>query len=429
MIRDLRERGRRLRAAPLLALAALAACSSDGAAPLEPLPDPPALCRGAPSPARVGAAGAAPMGSLPVLGLGAVPDRLTSELAVRGEWAYTGTYGSTARGRGNLLRVWDVSGAAPALRGEVEVEGASTLGDVQVSDDGALLVVATEFEPGSIVVFDLSDPARPRQLSRFASESTRAGVHTAKLARVDGKLHAFLSIDPAPSRLVIVDLSDPARPREVLAREMGTPFVHDVFVREGLLFTALWNGGTALWGIGGRAGGSVSDPVHLATLSTRGGRAHNVWWSGCAATAVSPRYVFIGEEGPGIVGRSSTGDIHVVDIADLASPREVAFFTVPGSGTHNFSVDEGSGVLYAAYYDAGVRALDVRGDLSACSEEERESPGGRCDLWRMGRMVGDALAGTAQPVFVWGVQWQDGRLYASDMLNGLWALDASSLRR
>ena len=36
-----------------------------------------------------------------------------------------------------------------------------------------------------------------------------------------------------------------------------------------------------------------------------------------------------------------------------------------GAGAHNFSVDEAKGLLYAAYYNAGVRVLDVRGDLGA----------------------------------------------------------------
>jgi hypothetical protein len=423
---------RGLPAVVLAMLGTLAACSDEGASPLEPMPNPPGICR-SPSAALSGtpaAGGSAGAVVLPVSGLGEVQDRLTSELWVRGAWAYTGTYNSASRGRGNVLKVWDVSGPAPVLRNEVTVGDASTLSDVQVSDDGRLLVVATEFYPGSIVLFDLTDPARPRQISRFSTESTLTGVHTAELARVGGRLHAFLSVDPTPSRLVIADLSDPANPREVLAREMGTPFIHDVFVRDGILFTALWNGGTVMWDIGGGGrGGTVADPVRLATLETKGGRAHNVWWSGCGASTISPRYVFIGEEGPGALGSTSTGDVHVVDIGDLAAPREVAFFSVAGAGTHNFSLDERDGFLYAAYYNAGVRALNVRGDLSACTDAQREGSGGRCDLFRMGRLAGEGLMDAGRRVYVWGVQWRDGSLYASDMLNGLWKLDASALRR
>src|SRR5690606_14188637 len=129
---------------------------------------------------------------------------------------------------GNAIKVWDVSGDVPVLRDSVIVPDATTLGDVQVSPDGKLLIVATEFQPGSIVLYDLEDPARPRQIARFSSETTHPGVHTAELAEVDGRPYAFLSVDPTfssqdpvPARLVIVDLADPAQPREVAVLTIG----------------------------------------------------------------------------------------------------------------------------------------------------------------------------------------------------------------
>jgi hypothetical protein len=371
--------------------------------------------------------------AIPVLGHGALTDRYTSEVWVHGNWAYTGTWGSRNGRQGNVLYVWNVAGNTPVLTDSVFVSDARTLGDLQVTDDGRLLIVATEQTEGargSIVVYDLENPARPRQISRLSTENTAAGVHTAEVARVGGRLHAFLSVNPPAPRLVIVDLGDPAAPREVLVRPMGGPFIHDVFVRDGLLFTALWNGGMTIWDIGGGGrGGSVANPVQISNLVTVGGKVHNIWWFH-DPTNQAKRYVFVGEEGPGFgaFGSSSSGDIHVVDISDINQPREVAFYTVNGAGTHNFSVDEASGILYAAYYNGGVRALDIRGDLSACTAAQR-SPDGRCDLGRMGREVGVGLQGQG-PVFIWGVHWTGGpHLYASDMLNGLWKLNVSALRR
>jgi hypothetical protein len=123
---------------------------------------------------------------------------------------------------------------------------------------------------------------------------------------------------------------------------------------------------------------------------------------------------------------SSVGDIHVLDVSDLAHPREVAFYHVPGAGTHNFSVDETNGILYAAYYNAGVRALDVRGDLETCTPAQQVTTGSlvRCDLGAMGRETGRGLSGGTPAVYVWGVQYVGGIVYASDMLNGLWKLRA-----
>src|SRR5690554_4094328 len=158
--------------------------------------------------------------ALPVLGHGPVPERYTAEVAVRDGWAYTTTWGRRTA-VGNAVKIWDVSGRTPALVDSLIIDGATTTGDVQISDDGALLVVATEYVPGSIVVFDRSDPARPRRLSRFQAASTRNGVHTVKLGRVDGRLYAFLAVNPDPPQLVVVDLTEPAAPEEVLVRPMG----------------------------------------------------------------------------------------------------------------------------------------------------------------------------------------------------------------
>jgi hypothetical protein len=99
----------------------------------------------------------------------------------------------------------------------------------------------------------------------------------------------------------------------------------------------------------------------------------------------------------------------------------VAFFGVSGAGTHNFWVDESRGVLYAAFYNGGVRAIDVRGDLAGCTAAQR-SADGRCNLGAMGREI---ARGASDPgAFVWGVQQVGDAVYASDMLRGLYKLRA-----
>jgi hypothetical protein len=148
-----------------------------------------------------------------------------------------------------------------------------------------------------------------------------------------------------------------------------------------------------------------------------------VWWFHNAVTG-EKRYAFVGEEGPGAIGVRSSGDIHVVDVSNLATPHEVAFFHLDGAGTHNFSVDESRGILYAAYYNGGVRAIDVTGDLSSCDAANR-SVDGRCDLARMGRELAHGPSGMGS-VYIWGVQLVGLRLYASDMLNGIWKLGPAS---
>ena len=362
-------------------------------------------------------------GTLATIGEGTVSDRYTAELNVRGNYAYTTTWGYR-QVFGNAVKIWNVSGSTPQLIDSLIVDFASTLGDVQVTDDGQLLVVATEVSGGSIMIYSLADPAKPQLITRYTTPLTDPGVHTAEVQRVNGKLYAFLCIDPGnttPARLVIVDLSTPSAPQQVYTAAMGSPYVHDVYVRDGILMTALWNQGITLWDIGGGGrGGSPSNPVQLGNVVTVDGKAHNIWWFHNAVTS-EKRYAFVGEEGRGSIGFSSIGDIHVVDVSDMSAPREVAFYHLDGAGSHNFSVDENRGILYAAFYNGGVRAIDVRGDLGTCDASNKSSDG-RCDLGKMGREIASG-PGSAQ-VYIWGVQLVGGQVYASDMLNGIWKLAA-----
>ena len=360
------------------------------------------------------------------LGGCAVTSRYTGEIAVRGSLAYTTTWGQRSL-PGNVFYIWDVSGNTPGLVDSVVVSGAvAELGDIQISDDGKYLVVATEFAPGYLIVYDLADPRRPRELSRFSNELTAQGVHTAKLGRVNGQLYAFLAIYPTVApRIVIVDLSTPTAPKPVYTKQVGRPWLHDTFFRDGLLFVAIWADGVEIWDLGGAGNGSPSNPRVISRVTTLE-PVHNVWWYHDAAGL--KRYLFVGREGAGSVGSTSVGDISVVDISDMTKPREVAVFHVDGAGTHNFSVDETNGILYAAYYNGGVRAIDVRGDLGTCAVLYQLVFAGvpRCSLNFLGRELGIGLLDRGKPVYVWGVQYVNGRVFASDMLNGLWTLRAMS---
>jgi hypothetical protein len=213
---------------------------------------------------------------------------------------------------------------------------------------------------------------------------------------------------------------------EVYSQTMGRPYVHDVFVRDGFLFAAVWHDGMTIFDIGGgNSGGTPANPVQIGSVAPPPGYIHNIWWYHDGKTG-SKKYAFLGEEGPALVGSSSSGDIHVVDISNKTNPKEVAILHVAGAGTHNFWVDEESGVLYAAYYNAGVRAIDVRGDLGSCTAAQK-TLGGLCSLEAMGRVIGKAL--TSGGFYVWGVQGVGNRLYASDMNSGVRVLDISALKR
>jgi hypothetical protein len=394
--------------------------------------------------------------TLPVVGAGIVSERFTAEVAAKGNFAYTTTWGTRiAQTPGNVVKIWNVAGATPVLVDSLKNTNTGTTSDVQVSPDGSLLVVSTEGSTvgGGIVVYSLANPAAPTLISRYITAQTQRGVHTVKLSVINGKLYGFLQIDPQggqPAQLVIVDMSNPANIQQVFAKVMGNPYVHDVFVRDGLLFAANWNDGMTIFDVGGGPkGGSPSNPVQISNIRTTTGQIHNIWWFQ-DPTNGNKKYVFLGEEGPtsGPIGAGglTLGDIHVVDITDITVPKEVAKYSAgTNMGVHNFWMDEPSGILYAAYYNGGVRALNVRGDLGTCipaqyavhdpnnfrtiSENDYLGINGQrlCDLKLMGREVGTAL--TSGDYFVWGVMMQGNRIYASDMGKGLVVLDISALKR
>ena len=358
--------------------------------------------------------------TLPMLGTGAVPERYTSELWVRGTTAYSSSWGTRGAIRGNAIKIWDVNANVPTLLDSIVVADAGTTGDVQVSDDGKLLVVGIEPNAnGGLAIYQLDTPRSARLLVRTTGGELRYGVHTVEVARVNGVLYAFCSIDPAsgvPARLVIMSLADPANPTTVASLQMGTPYIHDVFVRDGLLFTAEWNDGVGIWDIGGGGtGGTLAAPKRIGRVATVGGQVHNVWWLQDPVTGIK-KYLLIGQEGPGTIGSSSIGDVHVVDMSNMTAPVEVARYNVPGAGVHNFSVDEANGLAYAAYYNAGMRVLDVRGELGTCLANQKTTDG-RCDLTLMGRERATFSGNGGQ--YVWGVHFSTSGMFVSDMLNGL----------
>ena len=365
-----------------------------------------------------------------ILGCGRYQDRYTAEVFVRGTTAYTTTWGTRGQNRGNALLIWDVAGAAPVLVDSVIVaSGATTLGDVAVSDDGKLLVVATEPGPLSLIVYDLTNPRKPAERGRLTTDGWR-GAHTAEVATINGRVHAIMAQYPSGASLPRVAIADLTNPEPVIVHTTtfaGTT-IHDTFYRDGHLFLALWNQGIAIWDLGGAGrGGTVTRPVELGRVVTRGGAVHNAWWfHDPTGGASGKRYVFVGEEQPTNIGTSAAGDLHVVDITDPGNPREVAFYTVPGAGAHNFTMDEARGILYAAFYNGGVRALDVRGDLSACTAAQKDAFG-RCNLTQMGRELARGLVEVGAfpglgAAFIWGVHFTGDAVYASDMNNGLWKL-------
>ena len=349
-----------------------------------------------------------------------VLDRYSSDLWVHGNYAYTGTWGLREQ-QGNVVNIWrlDATGA-PAPAGMVTIPEVVTVSDLQVTDDGETLVASGEFgDNGGIYVYSLSDPVNPSRVG--SAQVGSRGVHTVTLATISGTLYAFAAMNPGFSgdetedkpALMIYDLTDRTSPalvhREPIEPHYG---IHDTFVRDDLAFVFAWDDGVIIYDVGnGIRGGSPASPVEVSRIRTAASdgntpSAHNGWWFHNPVTG-ERRYLFVGQEGRAEIGSRSSGDIHVVDVSDLSQPREVASFHLNGAGPHNFWMDESRQILYAAYYNGGVVALDVSGTLSG-------------DL--SNRLLSRVRPGGAGNTFVWGVQLANGSLYAIDMVSGLWQL-------
>jgi hypothetical protein len=385
----------------LLAVAACGSDDGDDSGPVDPPPPPPPLDI-----------------ELRVAGGGNnVPDRYTSDLWVHGGYAYTGTWGGGRRGgnSGNVVKIWQLdAGGAPMLTDSLVLPGAAvgTVSDVEVSEDGTVLMLGREgsADPG-LYLYSLADPEQPAPLD-FVPVST--GLHTATFGSIGGRRYAFAARNPPSPALEIYDVTDPANVTAAATVPVEANYgIHDTFVRDGIAFVFAWNTGVIIYDVGhGIRGGTPEAPVEVSRVVTAAGdvaggpAAHNGWWFHNPVTG-EERYLFVGQEGPGIIGSASSGDIHVLDVSDLANPEEVASFHMPDAGAHNFWMDEERQILYAAYYNGGVVALDVSGELEGSLAA---------------RQLSGIQPGGPGQTYVWGVQLANGSVYASDMLSGLWQL-------
>ena len=121
-----------------------------------------------------------------------------------------------------------------------------------------------------------------------------------------------------------------------------------------------------------------------------------------------PYQTMRGERTPG----RAAGWIHIFEWDEWDSAREVARYEVPEAGTHNLWVEDD--ILYIAYYNGGLRVVDISGDL-------------RGDLYRQGREIAmsppfDPESRIPNAPMVWGPQPYKGHIYVSDMNSGLWAV-------
>ena len=332
---------------------------------------------------------------------------------------------------GDRIYAVDISTpATPSITDSVVVD-ARHINDLMTTEDGKFGVLTREnasTRKNGIVVLSFEDPAHPKPIAEF-TETVTGGVHSTYIY----KGYVYLT-DDATGSMRVIDLRDPYKPHQVARWETPGPnagrMLHDIDVQDGLAYLSYWNEGLVILDVGnGTKGGSPESPVLVSQLKydldglyrdveAVGGPGfirgtHTAWRHG--------KYVFVGDEvfsatprnteGGGVVGLGRAyGRLHVVDVSDLARPREVAYYEPKDGGTHNVWV--AGDTLYMGDYQGGLRVVDISGEL-------------RGDLLRQGREVSHVVTADAQGVVpnapnAWGAFYRNGLIYVNDINTGLW---------
>ncbi|MGC2721365.1 MAG: Ig-like domain-containing protein, partial [Candidatus Acidiferrales bacterium] len=308
------------------------------------------------------------------------------------------------------------------------------INDVSTTADGKVGVLTREGasnRKNGIVLFDSSDPAHLKPISDF-TETVTGGVHSAYI-----NTHYVYITDDANGSLHIIDIADPAHPKQVA--EWKTPkteeqtvasplgegmisvgrYLHDLQVVDGLAYLAYWRDGLIILDVGkGIKGGSPENPQLVAQLKFNHYALYgNGWLAGTHTTFRYKNYVFVGDEVfPATFDIDSKdripvrGRLHVVDVTDIQNPREVATYEVPEGGIHN--VWAANDILVAGDYAGGGRVVDISGEL-------------RGDLYAQGREIasfwtGDPNGYRPNLPFAWGAQPVGDLIYFNDVDSGIW---------
>lgn len=352
-------------------------------------------------------------------------DIQAAELWAVNDVAYVSTFS-------DRVYTFDISDPSNPMKVDSVVVDAHFINDFSTTPDGKIGLLTREgasTRRNGIVFLDLTDPLHPTILSEY-TETVTGGVHS---AYIDD--HYVYLTDDATGSLRVIDFEDPAHPREVARWDVGEKqrlhvdmmgmqfsagqYLHDVQVVDGLAYLAYWRHGLIILDVGaGIGGGSPENPQFVSRF------VYNVadyyppeMVAGTHAVFRYKDYVFLGDEVfPAIPDWASReriktlGRVHVIDVGDLHNPKKVAEYNVQDMGSHNMWIEDD--VMYIGYYEGGVRAVDVSGEL-------------RGNLMAQGREIGAIWTGSSQGFRpnlpgAWGAQPHNGFVFSSDYNSGLW---------
>ena len=358
-----------------------------------------------------------------VTGRGTINTTHTSDL-----WPWTGKDGrdyvlvGTWGGDGYGM-VFDITDMNNIVKTDSVKVDARTINDVTVSPDGRYGVLSREGASNrvnGVVILDLANPAHPKIASTFDQELT-GGVHNV-FATND-----YLFAISGGAKYVIIDVKDIYKPKYVCEYKHPNARIHDLWVRDGIAYSAQGGVGTVVVDVGnGKYGGSVEKPKLITVFPINSGHEIYPYYQ----KSTGKTYLFIGDEEMNRAGRvwegtnyrgsmyesggvaqTSGGYTHIVDFTDPMHPKKVGRYHLEDYGSHDIIVEDD--VLYQAYYDGGVRVVDVSGELLGNLAEQRRE----IAVFK----PYDPKGFTANAPFVMNAMPWKGQVLFTDFNSGLWA--------
>ncbi|MEO8451030.1 MAG: Ig-like domain-containing protein [Gemmatimonadota bacterium] len=362
-------------------------------------------------------------------GRGSITDVHTSDLwpwqgSDGRDYMLVGTWGGDGYGY-----IYDITDPTQIKKTDSVKVDARTINDVTVSPTakyGAFSREGASSRVNGVVILDLANPAHPKIASEF-SEQLTGGVHNMFPTQINGKEYLFAI--SGGDKYVIIDMSDIYKPRYVGEYNHPNSRVHDVWVRDGIAYSSEWGTGVVVVDVGnGKWGGTPQQPKLITTYATKSGATHEVYPYFSAKTGKT--YIFLGDEVMNRKGRAwqgmpnasittkggvpqvAAGYTHIIDFTDPEHPKNVARYENPEFGSHDIIVEDD--ILYQAYYDGGMRVVDVSGELLG-------------NLQRQSREIAvfkpfDPNGFTANAAFTMNAMPYKGHIFFTDFNSGLWSV-------
>jgi hypothetical protein len=340
------------------------------------------------------------------------------------DYALVGTWGGDG-----WAYVMDITDMSNLVRSDSVKVDARVINDVTVSPDGRYGVLAREGasdRKNGVVILDLANAAHPKIAATFDEQLT-GGVHN--MFATNDYLFAISGGD----KYVIIDVRDIYKPKYVSQYDHPNSRVHDVWVNDGIAYSSEWGTGVVAVDVGnGKWGGTIEKPVLISTYATTSGATHEIYPYHQKATGKT--YLFLGDEimsrqgrvwegtnymqdlfgnSPkrGGVPQTSAGYTHIVDFSDPKNPKNIAKYHQEEFGSHDIIVEDD--VMYQAYYDGGLRVVDVSGELVGNLAEQRREIAVYKPF--------DPQGYTANASFVMNAMPWKGHILFTDFNSGLWS--------